>query len=120
MIVSSPYTRALQTAAIISKETGIDIRVEPDLREWEPDLSYQYTGNDLRDFSKDFLNNKGVRPIDRDVMWESKKEVKIRINSVVNKYKKYKCVIFVFHQIAMQSVLGDNKIKPAEIVEYEI
>lgn len=120
IIVSSPYTRALQTAAIISKETGIDIRVEPDLREWEPDLSYQYTGNDLRDISKDFLNNKGVRPIDRDVMWESKEEVKNRINSVINKYKNYKCVIFVFHQIAMQSILGDNKIKPAEIVEYEI
>lgn len=26
LIVSSPYTRALQTAAIISKETGLDIK----------------------------------------------------------------------------------------------
>ena len=34
IIVSSPYTRALQTASIISKETGIDIVVEPDIREW--------------------------------------------------------------------------------------
>ena len=42
IIVSSPYTRALQTASIISKETGIDIVVEPDIREWQPDLTYQY------------------------------------------------------------------------------
>lgn len=42
IIVSSPYTRALQTASIISKETGIDIIVEPDIREWQPDLTYQY------------------------------------------------------------------------------
>ena len=42
IIISSPYTRALQTASIISKETGIDIVVEPDIREWQPDLTYQY------------------------------------------------------------------------------
>ena len=42
IIVSSPYTRALQTASIISKEKGIDIVVEPDIREWQPDLTYQY------------------------------------------------------------------------------
>lgn len=42
IIISSPYTRALQTASIISKETGIDIIVEPDIREWQPDLTYQY------------------------------------------------------------------------------
>ena len=42
IIISSPYTRALQTASIISKETGINIVVEPDIREWQPDLTYQY------------------------------------------------------------------------------
>ena len=37
LIISSPYTRALQTASIISRETGLKICVEVDLREWEPD-----------------------------------------------------------------------------------
>lgn len=40
IIISSPYTRALQTASIISKETGIDIVVESDIMEWQPDLTY--------------------------------------------------------------------------------
>lgn len=33
VIVSSPYTRALQTAAIISKNTGLNIKVEVDIHE---------------------------------------------------------------------------------------
>ncbi len=33
LIVASPYTRALETAAIISRETGLKIRVEVDLHE---------------------------------------------------------------------------------------
>ena len=49
IIVSSPYTRALQTANIISKETGIDIVIEPDIREWQPDLTYPYkNSNELK------------------------------------------------------------------------
>lgn len=121
IIISSPYTRALQTAAIISKENGLDIVVEPDLREWEPDLTYQYKGKDMREIFKDFYACDGIEPSDRKVNWESKEKLKKRIESVINKYKNtYKCVIFVFHQTAMQSILGNEKIAPAEIVEYDI
>src|SRR4051812_3065826 len=42
IIVSSPYTRALQTAAIISKNRQLDIKIELDLHEWMCDLSFQY------------------------------------------------------------------------------
>lgn len=34
IIISSPFTRALQTAAILSKELGLDMIVETDLNEW--------------------------------------------------------------------------------------
>jgi uncharacterized phosphatase len=40
-ILSSPYTRALQTAAILSKNINLDITVEYDLREWQPDLNLE-------------------------------------------------------------------------------
>lgn len=121
IIISSPYTRALQTAAIISKENNLNIVVEPDLREWEPDLTYQYKGRDMREISKDFYACDGIEPSDRKVNWESKEKLKNRIESVINKYKKInKCVIFVYHQTAMQSILGNKKIEPCEIVEYDI
>ena len=40
LILSSPYTRALQTAAILSKELGAPIVVETDLHEWLADKAY--------------------------------------------------------------------------------
>lgn len=121
LIVSSPYTRALQTAAIISKELNLNIIVEPDLREWEPDLSFQYKGKNAHDLFKDYYSCEGIKPSNRKVNWESKEELKNRIEKVINKCKyDYKCVIFVFHQTAMQSIIGDIKIAPAEIIEYDI
>lgn len=42
IILSSPYTRALQTAAYIATAVRLDIKVEVDLREWQPDLTFLY------------------------------------------------------------------------------
>lgn len=118
VIVSSPYTRALQTAAIISKETGLDIKVEPDLREWEPDTTYQYKAKEMKEYYKDYNNNNGISPIDRVVKWETKDHLKNRVQEVINKYSDYECVIFVFHKMAIQAVTGIEKIAPAEIIEF--
>lgn len=118
IIVSSPYTRALQTAAIISKQTGLDIKVEPELREWEPDTTYQYKVKEMKEYYKDYNNNNGIPPTDRVVKWESKDHLKSRIQNVINKYSNYDCVIFVFHKMAIQSVTGVKDILPAEIVEF--
>ena len=37
-----------------------------------------------------------------------------------DKYNKYDCVIFVFHQLAIKSVVNVEKVNPAEIIEYVI
>ena len=41
IIVSSPYTRCMQTAAIVSRIRNIPLQVEVDLHEWIPDLLFQ-------------------------------------------------------------------------------
>ena len=105
LIVSSPYTRALQTAAIISKETGLDIKIETDLREWEPDTTYQYKAKEAKIFYKDYVNNNGIHPTDRSVSWESKENLKRRVESVIEKYNNCDCVIFVFHKLAIKSIV---------------
>ncbi len=46
IIVSSSYTRALQTAAIISKNIGVKIKVEIDLHEFIPDKTFQVKGEE--------------------------------------------------------------------------
>ncbi len=121
IIISSPYTRALQTAAIISKETNLDIKIEGDLREWEPDLSYMYKAGEAKKLYKDYKLNDGICPKDRKVTWESKEHLKSRILKVIEKYNgKYETVIFVFHQLAIKSVVDVDKVEPAEIVEFSI
>lgn len=120
LIISSPYTRALQTAAIIAKETGLDIVVEHDLREWEPDTTYQYKAKEMKEYYKDYQKNNGIAPLDRVVKWETKQHLKNRIQRVINKYSNYECVIFVFHQLAIQAVTEKEKIEPAEIIEFRV
>ena len=43
LIVASPFTRALQTAAVLSRRLDLELRVEVGLHEWLPDLTYSYT-----------------------------------------------------------------------------
>ena len=60
IIVSSPYTRALQTAAIISRETGLKISVETDFHEWIPDKTNQYkTSEEAFVLAKEFYEKQG-------------------------------------------------------------
>lgn len=119
IIISSPYTRALQTASIISKETGLEIIVEPDIREWQPDLTYQYkNSNEMQKYYNDYIENNGVYPIRKKKKWETKEQLKNRVISVINKYKKkYDIVIIVAHKMAFQSICDCGDMKPAEIFE---
>ena len=119
IIVASPYTRALQTASIISKETGLEIVVEPDIREWQPDLTYQYKNSDeMKEYYKDYIENNGVYPTNEKRKWETKEQLKNRVISVIDKYKeKYDTIIVVAHKMAFQSICDCGDMKPAEIFE---
>lgn len=119
IIVSSPYTRALQTASIISKETGIDIVVEPDIREWQPDLTYQYKNSEeIMNYYKDYVKNNGVYPNNEKRKWETKEQLKNRALSVIHKYKeKYDTIIIVAHKMTFQAICDCGDMKPAEIFE---
>ena len=46
LIICSPYTRALQTAAIISREIDKEIVVEPELHEWVVDKTNSITSSE--------------------------------------------------------------------------
>ena len=97
LIVSSPYTRALQTAAIISRETGLKINVEIDLHEWQVDKTNQITTSE-------------------EVVALTMRN---RIQRVADKYANYNKVILVGHDMAFRTLTYIKKIRPAEIVELE-
>ena len=120
IIVSSPYTRALQTAAIISKETGLKICVEVDLHEWIPDKTNRYTtSEEAFALTKEFYENNGVYPNGQQLKWETLEEVRKRMQGVVEKYSGYEKVIFVGHEMAFRSLKCIEQMQPAEIVEWE-
>lgn len=121
IIVSSPYTRALQTAAIISRETGLKFCVEVDLHEWIPDKTNQYkTSQEAFSLAKEFYENKGVYPKGQQLKWETFEEVRKRMQRVAEKYAGFGKVIFVGHSMAFEALTGIENIKPAEINDWKI
>lgn len=118
LIVSSPYTRALQTAQIISRETGIRVEVDIDLHEWIPDESNQYeTSEESFAFSKEFTKFNGEYPPGEKCRWESLSHMRKRVIRVADKYSDYNKVIFVGHGMVFRCLTYIEKMSPAEIIE---
>ena len=121
IIICSPYTRALQTASIISKETGIDLNVEFELREWQSDLNFDYTSkNQLVELWHDYTLHKGIYPEGKLKPWETKENLKKRFDSVLVRYLKYSNVIVVAHAEIFASVIPVSEIQHCSILEYTL
>ncbi len=118
IIVSSPYTRALQTAQIISKETGIAVRVELDLHEWIPDLSNKYTtSEEAFRLTDEFVQYKGVYPVGSNKQWETLVDMRKRMRRAVDKYTDNNKIIIVGHGMALKTLIYIEHMNPAQIVE---
>lgn len=103
IIVSSPYTRALQTAAIISKNRQLNIKVELDLHEWMPDLSFQYsTTEEAVAMGKLCNEHRGVCPEDSEVKFENLENVFNRAKRALLRYGEYKKIIVVTHGMVIR------------------
>ncbi len=120
IIITSPYTRAMHTAAIISKELGVDINVEFDLREWQPDLTFQFdTLKALKELNDDYVKCSGIYPEGETRLWESKELLKKRIDTVLNKYLNYSDVIVVAHREIFRTQKNIEEIPHCSIIEIE-
>lgn len=120
LIICSPYTRALQTAAVLSKELGTDILVETDLHEWVANKNYVYEDNDTAEISyRDFIENEGIYPGGEERIWESVASMRARVSRVLEKYKKYHKVIVACHGMLIQAATGGAHPAHGEIVKYE-
>lgn len=121
LIISSPYGRALHTAAILSKELGVDIRVETDLHEWLANKHYFYENSDVATNNlKEFNANNGNYPNGIEKDWETFEIMKDRATSVLEKYKDYDKVIVVCHGILMQAITGFHHPTYGEIFELSL
>jgi len=122
LIVSSPYTRALQTAAILSKQTGLDIRVEVGLHEFIPDKTHQLKGaEENRLLHLDFLECQGEYPAGETRKWETITEIIERTKPVLDRYADagYEKIAVVAHGGVIRRYTGIAQIEHCEIREVE-
>ncbi len=122
LIVSSPYTRTLQTSAIISKELSIDIEVNFDLHEWLPDTTFSFDSiQKLDEIVSDYKLNNGVYPKGEKKNWEDKQSIEDRVRKVFKKYSDYNNVVIVTHGMVIQTILNKTEgIKHCEIIKYNL
>ncbi len=103
LIVSSPYTRALHTAAIISRITTIPLEIEHDLHEWTADMEYLFNYNGEAAY-QEFLRLKGKISKGSKFRYETYSAVQNRVRNVLNKYRtEHEKIIVVCHGIVMSS-----------------
>lgn len=115
ILISSPYTRAMQTASIIAKENDLDVNVEVLLHEWIPDLSNNY--NTTEEFLKlirlakdEYVKSKNVPNFKFSDKTESLLHVRQRAFTTLEKYINYDKVIVVCHGLLI-STLFKEKVK---------
>lgn len=107
-VVSSPMTRALQTAAIISSELRLPLSVEFDLREWVVDDTYRWIGPPPRSVIEEFVNSGGEWAPDSTRAWEPLSEVRRRVTTVLDRITDDGgTTIVVAHAIVIQSITGE-------------
>lgn len=120
LIVSSPYTRALQTAAILSRVRDLDIEVEVGLHEWMPDLTYTYSSHEQAKLASHLCrDNKGICPPDSPVRYEELSAVFDRANAVLQKYLSYDKIAVVCHATVMRQFAFAKKIPYCQVVEID-
>jgi len=98
IVVSSPYTRALQTAAIISGDLGLSLMVDVGFHERLPDTKDELkTRAELEASFEEYDLCKGIHTNDETHNWESTAQQISRVKHSLDKYTMHKKIIVVTH-----------------------
>ncbi len=120
LILSSPYTRAVQTAAILSKQLGLDLVIETDLHEWLANQSYTYEDDKTAERAyEEYVRNCG-RHASETQTWEEATAIRERVIRVLKRYASYGKVIVAGHGMMIQATTGKDHPQCGEIVEYHL
>jgi broad specificity phosphatase PhoE len=84
-LVSSPMTRALQTAGVVAARTGLPVTVHFDLREWLPDETFAWrTYAEVQAAVADFERHGGEWPPGQRRLWEPQSRVRARATAALS------------------------------------
>ncbi|MBR5970814.1 MAG: histidine phosphatase family protein [Lachnospiraceae bacterium] len=121
LILTSPFGRAMHTAAILSKTLQVDLKVETNIHEWRADRELRWVPKteDAEASFREMNALGGIDTPDRKYNWETADMVRARVNGVLEKYTHLKKVIVVTHGTLTQLFLGVAHPGNAEIFEYQ-
>ena len=117
LLVASAVTRALETAFYVSCATGLPLRVEPLLHEWQV---YESGIDRFEEARTLFLENKGELLSNSPIQYETATEMKSRFLECMAKYRDYQTVVVVAHRMLIRQFVPNEKIDFCQVIECEI
>ena len=125
IVLSSPATRALQSALILRSGLSVPFKVEFDLHEWVPDRNFQWRNiKEVDRLRADFIQCNGEYPVGETRPWETLSHMQSRATAVLRKYISYKRVLVVCHGELIKSLTQkdhfDTHMDNASLVPFEL
>ena len=117
IIISSAVTRALETAFYVVCATGLPLRVEPLLHEWQV---YESGTDNFEKARTMFLENKGELFPNSPIQYETAEEMKSRFLECMSKYREHQTVVVVAHNMLMRQFVPNEKIDFCQVIECEL
>ena len=117
IIVSSAVTRALETASYMVCATGLPLRVEPLLHEWQV---YETGIENFEKARRLFLENNGEMLPNSPIQYETAAEMKSRFLECMSKYREHQTVVVVAHRMLMRQFVPNEKIDFCQVIECEL
>ena len=117
LLVTSAVTRALETASYVVCATGLPLRVEPLLHEWQV---YETGIENFEKARRLFLEDKGELLPNSPIQYETAAEMKSRFLESMAKYRDYQTVIVVTHNMLIRQFVPDEKIDFCQVIECEV
>lgn len=120
LILSSPITRALQTAAILARPLDLHTDVQFDLHEWMPDMTFNYdSASVIFAAYDDMVKNDGEWPPGETRNWEPLSAVRQRVTAVLNQYTHHDTIIVTCHAAVIMALTGEV-LDMAEFTTYNL
>ena len=110
-LVTSPFTRALHSAAIIGHRLALGVRVDYDLRDWLPDSTGSWRGTaDVRAARAEFDAYAGEWPEGVPRPWEPLSRVRERARAALKRHTASTDgpVLAVTHSMIIRALTGEQ------------
>ena len=117
LLVSSAMTRALETASYVACATGLPLRVEPLLHEWQV---YESGIEKFEQARELFLENNGALLPHSPLQYETAEQMKSRFVDCMAKYRDYQTVVLVVHRMLIRQFVPNEQIDFCQVIECEI